>query len=231
MTHENKRVRVALHIHTLFSPCAETKLEDIESYCQSKRIDVIAITDHDTIGGAVALQATTSNLRVIVGEEIRSEEGEIIGLFLKTEIEPGLSAVETCKRIKDQGGLVYIPHPFDIFKINRIRKRALAEILPMVDIIEVWNGKANLPIFNQFANQFAEEHQKVKAVGSDAHYLESIELCWNEMEDFADPQEFLKNLRQAHLATGHRYPLRTWWVGIKNILRGEGHVIKRFRKS
>lgn len=228
MTHGQGKVKVALHVHTIYSPCAETRIEDIETYCVSNEIGVVAITDHDTISGALALQAAVRELRVIIGEEIRSRDGEIVGLFLTSEIEPGLSAMETCERIKAQGGLVYVPHPFDAFKINRLRKAALIEVLDMVDIIEIWNGKANLPVFNQFANRFAEERYKVKAVGSDAHYLHSIDLCWNEMDDFESPQQFLTNLRQAVLVTGHRYPLRTWWVGIKNILRGEGHVIRRF---
>lgn len=228
---DGSKITVAMHIHTLYSPCSETKLEEIGDYCHEKGIDVVAITDHDTIGGALALAALTSDVRVIVGEEINTRQGEIVGLFLNHEIEPGLDAEETCERIKEQGGLVYVPHPFDPFKINRLRRHALMRILDMIDIIEVWNGKANLPVFNRFAERFAQSYGKTKAVGSDAHYLEAIGLCSNVMDDFRTPQEFLSSLRNAELVTGHTYPLRTWWVGIKNVLRGEGHIVRRFGRT
>lgn len=223
-------IRVALHVHTLYSACAETRLEDIAGYCQEHGIDVLGVTDHDTTAGALALKAAAPELRIIVGEEIRTKNGEITGLFLNNEIEPGLDPVETCERIKAQGGLVYIPHPFDPFKFHRLRRHALRRVLPMVDIIEVFNGKANLPIFNAFAAAFARRHKKVGAAGSDAHYLDAIGLCSNEMADFKSPQEFLENLRHAKLITEHTYPLRTWWVGIKNVLRSEGHKVKHLHE-
>ena len=228
---DRPRIRVALHVHTLYSACSETRLEEIPDYLREQGIDVLGVTDHDTIAGALALKAMFPELRLVVGEEIRTRNGEITGLFLKEEIEHGLSPVETCERIKAQSGLVYIPHPFDPFKFHRLRRHALYEVLPMVDIIEVFNGKANLPIFNSFAAAFARKHGKVGAVGSDAHYLYAIGLCTNEMADFQTPQEFLENLRHARLITEHTWPLRTWWVGIKNVLRGEGHKVKHLHEK
>lgn len=195
----NSKIRVALHIHTLYSPCAETKLEDINEYSRKLGIDVIAVTDHNTIGGALCLRALAPDLRIIIGEEIQTRQGEIIGLFLEQEIEPGLDAVETCERIKAQHGLVYVPHPFDIFKIHRLKKQTLMQILDMVDIIEVFNAKSILKIFNWKASRFAKKYGKIGAGGSDAHHLEAIGLCLNEMEDFSSPMEFLRNLRNARL--------------------------------
>lgn len=228
---DDSKITVALHIHTLYSACSETKLEQIEDYCHSNGIDVLGVTDHDTIGGALALQAVAKKLRVIVGEEIHTRQGEITGLFLKEEIPLGLDALETCERIKEQGGLVYLPHPFDPFKINRLKKNALMRVLDLIDIIEVFNAKSNLPIFNVAAARFAERHGKIGAAGSDAHYLDAIGLCANVMKDFDTPQEFLESLKDAHLVLEHRYPFRTWWVGIKNALRGEGHHLKRYGRK
>jgi len=221
---------VALHVHTVYSACAETRLEDIPGFCREHGIDVLGVTDHDTIAGALALKAAAPELRLIIGEEIRTSSGEITGLFLNEEIEGGLSPIETCERIKAQGGLIYIPHPFDPFKFHRLRRHALREILHLADIIEVFNGKANMPIFNTFAAAFAKRHGKLGAAGSDAHYLHAINLCTNMMADFRTPREFLDNLRHAELITEHRWPLRTWWVGIKNVLRGEGHKVKHLHQ-
>lgn len=225
---DSSKIKVALHIHTLYSACSETILEEMEKYCLSKGISVVGITDHDTISGALALKSIVKNLRVIIGEEIKTKQGEITGLFLKKEVAPGLDAEETCLRIKDQGGLVYIPHPFDPFKFHRLTPKALTRVLDLVDIIEVFNAKANFPFFNPIAAKFAMEHGKVGAAGSDAHFLQAISLCTNEMKDFETPQDFLENLSHARLITEHIYPCSSWWVGIKNVLKGEGHVVKRF---
>lgn len=226
-THDPRTVSVALHVHTLYSPCAETKLEDIGEYCRRKGIDVIGITDHDTIAGAVALKKIIKGVRVIIGEEIKSKQGEIVGLFLKDEIKPEQDARDTCEQIKEQGGLVYIPHPFDIFKIHRLKKDALMRVLDLVDMIEVFNAKSLLPVSSNIAMRFAEQHGKIAAAGSDAHYLPAIDLCVNEIKDFSTPQEFLENFRDVHRLTSKVNSLRTWWVGIKNALSGESHSIKK----
>lgn len=222
------KINVALHIHTLYSACAETKIEQIEGYCRRNNVDVVAITDHDTIAGALELREKSPNLRVIVGEEIKSRQGEIVGLFLEHEIEPGLDALETCRLIKEQGGLVYVPHPFDLLKINRLKKPALMRILDMVDIIEVFNAKLVTPIYNIVADGFADRQGKAAAAGSDAHYLKAISVCLNEMDDFSTPSEFLENLRNGRLIAERSGFLRAWYVGLKNIVRGEGHYVKRF---
>ncbi|MHB0913808.1 MAG: PHP domain-containing protein [Armatimonadota bacterium] len=223
-----RTVSAALHIHTAYSACSESGLEEIIAYCRKWKVDVLGITDHDTIDGALALKSIAHDIRIIIGEEIKTRHGEIVGLFLKEKVEPNLDAAETCRRIKDQGGLVYLPHPFDPFKIHRLKKRVLDEILDMVDIIEVFNAKTLFPMFNAVAARFAERHGKVAAVGSDAHYLDAIDLCINEMSDFETPEQFLESLRDANLVTRRSGPYRQWWVGIKNVLRGEGHGMRKF---
>ncbi|MHB1001373.1 MAG: PHP domain-containing protein [Armatimonadota bacterium] len=224
------RIAVALHIHTMYSACSETKLEEISKYCLDNGISVLGVTDHDTIGGALALKAVAGKLRVIIGSEIKTRQGEIIGLFLKNEIAPGQGALDTCEQIKEQGGLIYLPHPFDPLKVRRLKKKAVLECLHLIDIIEVFNAKTTLPIYNKIAARFAEKHGKAAAVGSDSHYLESIDMCVNEIDDFNTPEEFLENLRHAKLITKRSGPLRGWWVGIKNVLIAEGHHVQRYRK-
>ncbi len=228
---DDKRIRVALHVHTLHSACAETRIEQIGDYCREKGIDVIAVTDHDAISGALMLRDMAPDLRVIVGSEILSADGEIVGLFLEEDIPTGLSAEETCERIKAQGGLVYVPHPFDPLKIRRLKRGPLMRVLDYVDIIEVFNAKLNLPVYNVVAARFAFDYGKAGAAGSDAHYLEAIDVCINEMADFSTPQEFLTSLHTARLTTVRSYPMRTWWIGFKNALKGEGHHLKRYGRK
>lgn len=222
------KINVALHVHTQYSACSETKPEDMSAYCISKGINTIGVTDHDTIAGAKALHAIAKGIRVIIGSEIRTAQGEIIGLFLKKEIDHGLDALSTCEEIKDQGGLVYLPHPFDPFKIRRLKMRSIMRCLDLIDIIEIFNAKAAFPIFNRFAEMFAERHGKVAAVGSDSHYLGSMDMCLNEMDDFNTPAQFLESLRHASFIKKRSGCARGWWIGIKNVLITEGHKVQRY---
>lgn len=222
---------VALHVHTNFSACSESRPESIDEYCRERGIDVVGITDHDTIAGAQALKSVAKWVRVIVGEEIRTKQGEIVGLFLEEEIDAGLSARETCQRIKDQGGLVYIPHPFDPTKIHRLKYKALMDVMEFIDIIEIFNAKLLTSIFNGVAAKFARSNDKIGAVGSDAHYLKAIDLCVNRIARFASPAQFLENMKNAQLNMKRGGPIRGWWVGIKNVLVAEGHHVKRFGRK
>lgn len=226
------KVNVALHVHTLYSACAETKLEVIGDYCRRKGVHALGITDHDTTAGAFALKSVLGkDVKLIIGEEIKTRQGEIIGLFLKKEIPPGLEAVETVHRIKDQGGIVYIPHPFDPLKITRLKKSALLQVIDMVDIIEVFNAKVVFPVVYVIAKNFAKKHGKLGAAGSDAHYLPAIDSCLNQIAPFNGPEEFLENFRDVQLKIGRSVPMRAWWVGIKNILVQEGHHVRKYGRK
>jgi hypothetical protein len=220
-------ITAALHIHTEYSPCGVTRIDQIEKYCLDKEIDVVAITDHDTIAGALALEKIVSKIRVIVGEEVTTREGEIVGLFLREPIKPRQSAKATCMQIKEQGGMVYVPHLFDPFKIHRLKTPSLLKVIDLVDIIEVFNAKTSLPMFNRMSVDFAKRHHKPGAAGSDAHYLESIDMCTMLMADFSTPQEFLANLADAELVAKRGGRARCWLGGVKNVLGQEGHKVRR----
>lgn len=225
------KINVALHIHTRISACSETLPEDISEYCISRGINVVGITDHDTIAGAKILQAIAKEIRVIIGSEIRTKQGEIIGLFLNKEVEHGLDARTTCEIIKDQGGIVYLPHPFDPFKIRRLKLSSIMRCLDLIDIVEIFNAKAAFPVFNKIAESFAVMNKKIAAVGSDSHYLESIDMCLNQIDDFTTPSEFLESMKNAVFIKKRSGSARGWWIGIKNVLIAEGHKVQRYGRN
>ena len=157
-------------MHTGFSPDSATDLGDFVARCVKTGLDCIAVTDHNTIQGALKVQAMAP-FRVIIGEEIKSAGGEIIGLFLKEVVPRGLPALETVKLIKEQGGLVSIPHPFDHFRRSVISQEALYEALPYVDIVEAFNARNTLQGDNRKAEELAQDHGILTSAVSDSHTL------------------------------------------------------------
>lgn len=210
---------VALHVHSSYSACSESPVDKIAAYCRQHEIEAVSITDHNSIEGAMKLRDVAPDLGVIVGEEVSTHDGEVVGLFLKEKIEPGEGLRKSCEAIKAQGGLVYIPHPFDRFKVHRVRRHHLMEILDLVDIIEIYNAKISLGKYNKKARQFAETYHKAGAVGSDSHYIASIGSAVNIMEPFDDAQDFLEKLSRAEFRTGAGSLLSTWWVRARKLLK------------
>jgi predicted metal-dependent phosphoesterase TrpH len=171
---------------------------------------VLCITDHNAIAGA---QQMLDELpcRVIVGEELRTHAGEIIGLFLTERVPQGIAPVEAAERIRDQGALVYIPHPFDPMR-NNLREDVLYELAGagLIDGVEVLNGKTSLSSLNARAVEFAKEFDLPGGAGSDAHVGEAIGSVYLEMPDFTDPASFLAAMRDGR-AIGHHFdPPRQW---------------------
>lgn len=191
-------MRVDLHVHTKYSGDCIFSFENLISACEKMNIDCVAITDHDTIEGALKLKEVAP-FKVIVGEEIRTLDGEINGLFLTEEVPPGLSAEETITRIKAQGGLVYIPHPFSFFRREAMYIDKLYEIYSRADIIECYNGRNFLFFENRRAINFARERNIVMGGGSDAHHQGEIGNIYVEMDDFKTKEEFLSNLRAGRI--------------------------------
>ncbi len=160
-------IRIDLHTHSSASPDGSLTLADYKRMLETNKLEVIAITDHNTIDFAQKAQQALGE-QIIVGEEITTTEGEIIGLYLTKRIEPGLSAHETAQEIKKQHGAVYIPHPFETVR-KGISLETLDEIAELVDIIEVHNGRAVFQNRGQQARIWAQKHQVAMATSSDAH--------------------------------------------------------------
>jgi len=195
-------LQVDLHTHTCYSPDCLVPPANYVAACLRKGINCVAVTDHNTIQGALKVQSIAP-FPVIVGEEVRTTEGEIVGLFLSQEIPKGLTPEETVRRIHEQGGLVAVPHPFDRVRRSVLRPNALRRILPQVDIIEAFNARNTLRKDNRRAAALAHEYGKAMSAGSDAHTPWELGAAYVAMEEFNGPQEFLAALRQGSIV-GHR---------------------------
>ena len=204
-------MKADLHIHSMHSPDSKTTAEQIVAQCQKAGIDCVAITDHNTIAGSLELKRIAP-FKVIVSSEIHTGEGEVIGYFLEKEIPKRLSAKETVRLIKEQGGLVCVPHPFDDLRGSAIERNVLYEILPEVDIIEVFNARCLYSYHNNLARDLAAKHKLPASAGSDAHTPGEIGRTYVEMSDFEDKTGFLEVLMQGKI-TGHAAPP---WVHVQS---------------
>jgi predicted metal-dependent phosphoesterase TrpH len=197
------RMKIDLHCHTEASWDCITALADIPAQCRRVGIGVQAITDHNEVWGAQRLQEMVvadgrSDLTIIIGEEVTTTEGEIIGLFLSEKIEAGLSPEETVRQIKAQNGLVLLPHGFDPLKRYRLQPPALERIAADVDIVETFNARISQPRWNAAAVTWAAERNILMSAGSDAHRLVDIGSAWVEaplqpVGNAADLRQALRN--------------------------------------
>jgi len=163
------------------------------------RLDRIALTDHNTIEGALNLVRLAPEL-AIAGEEVKTLEGEVIGLFITTRVPPFLTPEEAMDLIHGMGGLTYIPHPLDRHRSN-FRAERVAELAERVDIIETYNPWCD-GATNRAAAQLADELGKVSATGSDSHSADELGRSWMEMEEYSGTEDFLEKLRFArHVVT------------------------------
>jgi predicted metal-dependent phosphoesterase TrpH len=208
-------VRVDMHLHTMWSGDATTTPEELRAAVAESGIDVLCITDHGTTNGARQLLAEgTLGCRVVIGQEVRTGVGEIIGLFLSSRIPAGLKPEEVCVAIAAQGGLVYIPHPFDPMRAC-LREDVLLRLVGdgLVDAIEVRNAKTSLEHLNARAARFAVDHGLAAGAGSDAHEPMALGAAYMEMPDFidGDAASFLSGL-QAGVVVGHHYDAPRRWM-------------------
>ena len=207
------RVRVDCHLHTVASGDSVLTLEQLAERARQAALDVVCITDHNVTSEAVAAAERDLGVRVIVGEEIRTPNGDVIGLFLTERIPYVLPLAEVISRIRSQDGLVYVPHPFDPVRSS------LGRLLPSLcadgaaDIIEVFNAKVADQALNARAASLAERFSLPGGAGSDAHDAPGVGAAYVEMPDFDGPAGFLAALACAQVAgefRGHapRYPRR-----------------------
>ncbi len=158
-------------------------LEQVISRCREVGINCIAVADHGTAEGALKMQ-NIAPFPVVVAEEILTPHGEIMGMFLKETIPSGLSVEQTISRIKAQGGLVCMPHPYDRLRQSALRNRVLEELAEHIDIIEVFNARSFLPGASTRARILAEKYSILKSAGSDAHTPQEIGNAYVEMPEF-----------------------------------------------
>jgi predicted metal-dependent phosphoesterase TrpH len=192
-------VRVDLHLHSSASFDCSVSPERVATKCQQLGLGPVFLTDHNTIAGTLELQRAGSG-RVIAGEEVMTVDGELIGLFLEKEVRPGLTAVETVKRIKEQGGLVYLEHPYDLYR-RHLTEEAIEDIADLIDVVEVFNSRSEAKA-NQRAQDLCDTLGVAAGAGSDSHTLDTIGSAYLEMEDFTDAGDFLEKLRRAKIVTG-----------------------------
>ena len=195
-------LKADLHIHTEYSMDCNTSLEKIINRCLETGINCIAIVDHGTIEGALKMQSIAP-FPVIVAEEILTPQGEIMGMFLKDTIPSGLSVEQTISRIRAQGGLVCIPHPFDTFARFALGGKILEALVEQIDIIEVFNSRSLLPQTLAKAQMFAEKYDIPRSAGSDAHSVQEIGNAYVEMPEFNGKDDFLQALVKGKIF-GHR---------------------------
>jgi predicted metal-dependent phosphoesterase TrpH len=160
-------MKIDLHTHSIASPDGSLNEADYRKMLDSGRLDYIAVTDHNTVSFALELRQKLGE-RIIVGEEITTLDGEIIGLYLKKAVKPGMSVAGTAAAIKKQGGLVYIPHPFETMR-KGIMPDALDSIAKDVDIVETRNGRAVFQNKSKQAETWASARKLPGAASSDAH--------------------------------------------------------------
>jgi predicted metal-dependent phosphoesterase TrpH len=197
-------VRVDCHLHTVDSGDAITTIDDLAEQVSRNQLDVVCITDHNVTRAAVAAAERGIGARVIIGEEIRTQHGDLIGLFLTERIPYVLPLAEVTGLIRAQGGLIYLPHPFDS---GRSSLGETAEQLcreGLADIVEVFNAKVEDQSVNAQAAQLAACHGLPAAAGSDAHDPEGVGAAYLEMPDFDGPAAFLAALPQAVITGEYR---------------------------
>lgn len=206
----SETVRVDLHSHTMWSGDSTTTPDELLAAVAASGLDVLCITDHNAIAGAVELEDRLG-CRVVVGEELRTGAGEIIGLFLTERIPMGIGHMEAARRIRAQGGIVYIPHPFDPMRRN-LSEAALYELAEadLIDAVEVINAKTSLASLNRRARQFADEFGIVGGAGSDAHVPDALGAAYVEIADFETPIEFLAALGSGVVVGHHWDRARPW---------------------
>jgi Glycosyltransferase Family 4/PHP domain len=196
-------IDVDLHMHTDHSHDCATPVEVLLATARDQGLGAIAVTDHNVVSGAheAAAMADDFSVKVIVGEEVKTDhQGEVIGLFISEQIPRGLSLAETVAEIKRQGGLVYVPHPFD--RMHAVPDyEHLLTIVEDIDLMEVYNPRVAIGSFNEEAERFAAKYRILAAAGSDSHVAQGLGSVRVRMRDFDGPQEFLESLRTAEIVT------------------------------
>ena len=204
-------IDVDLHMHTDHSYDCATPVAVLLAEAAAKGLGAIAVTEHNEISGALAAAelAHGTGVKVIVGEEVKTaEQGEVIGLFIKEKIPRGLTLQETIAEIRRQGGIVYVPHPFD--RMHSVPDyKHLLDVIDDIDVIEIFNPRVAIAEFNEEAVRFAAKYRVIAGAGSDAHVPQGLGSVRIRMRDFDGPEQFLESLRDADIV---RNPASLFYV-------------------
>jgi glycosyltransferase involved in cell wall biosynthesis len=196
-------IDVDLHMHTDHSHDCATPVEVLLATAREQGLGAIAVTDHNVITGALEARekAAEFGVKIIVAEEVKTaDQGEVIGLFIEEQIPRGLTLAETIAEIKRQGGLVYVPHPFDRMHAVPDYEHLLG-IVGDIDAIEIYNPRVAIGSFNEEAERFAAKYRIVAGAGSDSHVAQGLGSVRVRMADFDGPEEFMESLREAEITT------------------------------
>jgi predicted metal-dependent phosphoesterase TrpH len=200
-------IEVDLHMHTDHSGDCATPVDVLINTARDRGLGAIAITDHNEVSGAIEarkLAEELGDIKVIVAEEVKTaEQGEVIGLFLEEKIPKGLTMAETIREIRAQGGLVYVPHPFDRFHSVPDYEHLL-DMVEEIDLLEVFNPRVAVTSFNEEAVRFARKYRIVPAAGSDSHVAQGLGSVRQRIHDFDGPAEFLEAMRDADITRKHK---------------------------
>ncbi len=206
-------IKVDTHSHTCFSGDSTTTLNEFIESAYKANLDFVAVTDHSSIEGALKLKSVEDklNFKIIIGQEQTIPEGELIGLFINQRILPGLGLIDTAKSIKDQGGLVVVPHPCDAFRrsLNKENIILLAEH-GLIDAIETFNSKTKNDTSSHMAAKLADDLNIAGTAGSDSHVPEAFGSTYLLMEHFKDAIEFKERLNTAQIIGNYCDPVRRW---------------------
>ncbi|HEY7632184.1 MAG TPA: glycosyltransferase [Thermoleophilaceae bacterium] len=192
-------IHVDLHMHTDHSPDCATSVDTLLDTAKRAGLGAIAITDHNEVSGALEARERANGIKVIVAEEVKTaDQGEVIGLFIEDKIPRGMTLEETIAEIRRQGGLVYVPHPFD--RMHAVPDyEHLLKVVEEIDAIEVFNPRVAISSFNEEAARFAAKYRIVAGAGSDSHVAQGLGSVKIRMRDFDGPEEFLESLRDADI--------------------------------
>lgn len=200
-------INVDLHMHTDHSSDCATSVTTLLETARDRGLGAIAVTDHNEVSGAFAARELSEQIggpKIIIGEEVMTaEQGEVIGLFLTELIPRGMTMAETITEIRRQGGLVYVPHPFD--RLHSVPDyEHLLDIVEDIDIIEVFNPRVAMSSFNEEAKRFSAKYRIVAGAGSDSHVAQGLGSVMIRMHDFDGPEEFLESMRASDLVRLHK---------------------------
>lgn len=208
-------IRVDFHCHTHYSPDSLNPLEGLIRMARERGLQKLAVTDHNTIQGAVAAARLAPEL-IIVGEEIKTTKGEILAFFVREEVPRNLEPMETIQRLRDQGAFISVSHPFDVQRYGW-QLPDLLDILPLVDAIEGFNSRCMEKKLNDMALEFARQHDLAVTVGSDAHSLREVGRAILDLPEFTDSESLRSVIRQGVATTALSSPfvhLTSWYARV-----------------